>query len=242
MRRSARGAGVLAAVMLLSGCSAIDSVSRELGGWTDEDLLYTVSLTEADAAQGALFEPYEGGDSVEGQASLDLCHAEFPSEGLRTGRNQVGIGQDQGENWVSSEAILYATPEDAQQAMGELEEAVKDCPTGPVESPGGDPQVWSFQDAPDADWAQEPGVTRQAYAFTVDTGNGRQFSSTATYLQRGRMVLALYVAPGDAPSTVIVNAPSPARFTEVMARRLASLPEDELQYGTPGEEPGDLSA
>ena len=89
-----------------------------------------MSLTEADAAAGSLFQPYEGGTEVFGRTSLDLCFGDFPSEDLRSGRNQVGIGDEAGTNWVSSEAILYPTPEDAEQAMAELEKAREECPTG----------------------------------------------------------------------------------------------------------------
>lgn len=235
---------VVASCLLLGGCQ---QVRDALGAPTDTELLEAVSLTESDAADGAVFEPYVGGTEVVGEVSLDLCYGDFPSEDLRVGRNQVGIGDQAGETWVSSEAILYSTPAEAEQAMGELEQARENCPDEPVAPPRDDrqPLTWTFVDPPDADWPQEPGVVRQAYAFTVRNADGDELASTATYLQRGRMILALYATPPDSPATTLRNAPTPARFVEVMGNRLAGLPADSLERPNPGsgaEDPNDVSA
>jgi hypothetical protein len=233
----------MAGALLLGGCSQLERISDTLAAPSDAELLAAVSLTEADAAEGAVFQPYEGGTEVFGRTSLDLCFGDFPSEDLRSGRNQVGIGDEAGAAWVSSEAVLYPTPEDAQQAMGELEKAREECPSGPVDPPQPDrePLAWEFLPAPDADWPQEPGVTRQAYAFEATNPAGEKFASTATYLQRGRMILALYATPPDSPAATLRNAPDPARFVEVMGNRLAVLPEESLQYGEPLDDPNDFS-
>ena len=244
MRRvSRRGTAlVLAGALLLSGCSQIQRITDSLGS-SDAELLAAVSLTEADAATGSVYQPYEGGTEVFGRTSLDLCFGDFPSEELRSGRNQVGIGDGAGRNWVSSEAVLYPTPEDADQAMAELEKAREECPTGPVDPPRPDRDAlaWEFAPSPDADWPQEPGVTRQAYEFEATNPAGEKFTSTATYLQRGRMILALYTTPPDSPAATLKNAPDQARFVEVMTNRLAGLPEEPLQYGEPLDDPNDIS-
>ncbi len=243
--RGCSGGAVLAvsAALLLSGCSQLERISDAVAAPSDAELLSAVSLTEADAAQGATFQPYEGGTEVFGRTSLDLCFGDFPSEDLRSGRNQVGIGNAAGTAWVSSEAVLYPTPADAEQAMGELERAREECPSEPVEPPQPDrePLAWEFLPAPDAQWPQEPGVTRQSYAFEATNPAGETWTSTATYLQRGRMILALYTTPPDSPATTVRNAPDPARFVEVMGNRLASLPEESLEYGEPLDDPNDLS-
>ena len=245
MRRlTGRGAVLMvAAVAVLSGCSQLQRIGDSLTDPTDTELLAAVSLTESDAAQGAVFQPYEGGDAVLGETSLDLCFADFPSEDLRSGRNQVGIGDEAGTAWVSSEAILYPTPEDAEQAMGELAKAREECPSEPVEPPQPDREAlaWEFLPAPDDDWPQEPGITRQAYEFEVTNPAGETFTSTATYLQRGRMILALYATPPTSPTDVLKNAPEQARFVEVMTNRLAGLPEEPLQYGEALDDPNDLT-
>jgi hypothetical protein len=240
-RARLRAASVVAGCLLLAGCQQVDRIGDLLGGPTDAELLQAVSLTPEDAAPEAVFEPYEGGDEVVGRTSLDLCYGDFPSEELRVGRNQVGIGDTAGQAWVSSEAILYGTPDEAEQAMGELERAREECPDTPVPppQPERDPLTWAFEDPPDDDWPAEPGVRRQAYAFTVTSAEGEEWTSTATYLQRGRMILALYTSPPDGPAAVIRNAPTPARFVEVMGNRLAALPEDALERANPGSGPVD---
>ena len=234
----------VAASLVLGGCQQVREV---LSGPTDAELLAAVSLTTADAAPGAIFQPYPDGDRVAGETSLDLCFGQFPSEQLRVGRNQVAVSDAAGEAWISSEAILYSVPEEAAQAMAELEAARDACPDTAVQPPKPDrePLTWTFSDPPDADWPQEPGVLRQAYAFSATDAAGQAQAGTATYLQRGRMILALYATPGDSPASTIRNAPDAARFTAVMSRRLAALPLDSLQEPNPvvpTEDPDDISA
>lgn len=243
-RRRPAAVIVVVGCLMLGGCQfSFDTLTAS----TDAELLEAVSLHERDAAQGAVFQPYEGADEVQGRTSLDLCYGDFPSEDLRVGRRQVGIGDEAGTVWTSSEAILYSTPEEAQQAMTELEAARAECPDTAVTPAAGDgePVVWSFEDSPDGDWPDEPGVARQAYAFTVTSADGKSLQSTATYLQRGRMILALYCSPPDSPATSIRNSPTPERFTEVMGNRLAAVPEEPLLEPnpvTPTEDPNDISA
>lgn len=232
-----------AALLLVSGCGPVQRIADSLTDPSDAELLAAVSLTEQDAAEGSALQPYEGGDEVFGQVSLDLCYGDYPSEELRSGRKQVAISDQEGVTWVSSEAILYPTPEDAEQAMGELEAARADCPDGPVDSVNGDrdPLAWEFTEDPDDAWPDEPGVTRAAYEFTVTDPAGDSWSSTATYMQRGRMILALYATPPDSPSTTLKNAPDQARFVEVMASRLAALPAKALEQGEPLADPNDFA-
>ena len=231
-----------AALLLLGGCGPVQRIADSLNEPSDNELMAAVSLTEQDAAEGSILQPYEGGTEVFGQVSLDLCYGDYPSEDRRSGRNQVAIGDQDGNTWVSSEAVLYPTPEDAEQAMTELEAARDDCPEGPVDSVNGDrePLAWEFTDDPDDTWPDVPGITRQAYEFTVTDPTGESWSSTATYMQRGRMILALYATPPDSPSTTLRNAPDQARFVEVMASRLAGLPAQALEQGEPLADPNDF--
>lgn len=222
-----------AACLLLAGCQF--DWTLNFGG-SDQDLLDAVSLSADDAAAGATFEPYEGGNEVVGQTSLDLCYGQFDSEGRRVAREQVTIGDSTGDNWVSSEAVLYLTVEDAEQAMSELTSAAATCPDGMVDpvTPDREPLTWSFDEAPDGSWPQVDDVNRQSYEFTVTTRDGYEATSTATYLQRGRMVLALYSTPPDSAATAIRNSPDPGHFVEVMSNRLALLPDNPLMQADPG--------
>lgn len=233
-----------AGVLLLSGCQQIADI---VGGPTDAEMLQAASLTPDDVAADALFEPYPNGDQVVGETSLDLCYGRFDTEDLRVGRRQVGIGDAAGEAWVSSEAILYSWPAEAEEAMRELEQAQESCPDSPVDppQPGRDPLTWQFGDPPDGQWPQEPGIRRQSYAFTVIGPDGDERAGTATYLQRGRMILALYATPGNASTSTLANSPDAARFVDVMSRRLAAIPARSLEEPnpvTPQVDPDDISA
>ncbi len=238
-----RAAAAAAAAVLLAACGPLSRIVDEMTDPSDEVLLEAVSLTARDAAQDAVFELYPGGDEVFGQVSLDLCFGDFPSEELRSGRRQVSIVQERDGSWVSSEAILYPTPIDAEQAMGELEQAADECPPEPVAPPqaGREALLWEFHSAPDDDWPTVDDVRRQAYLFDVTTTDDATWTSTATYLQRGRMILALYATGPDSPEVTLRNAPSRARFVEVMSSRLARLPERSLEYGEPLDDPQDIT-
>jgi hypothetical protein len=183
-RARLRAASVVAGCLLLAGCQQVDRIGDLLGGPTDAELLQAVSLTPEDAAPEAVFEPYEGGDEVVGRTSLDLCYGDFPSEELRVGRNQVGIGDTAGQAWVSSEAILYGTPDEAEQAMGELERAREECPDTPVPppQPERDPLTWAFEDPPDDDWPAEPVALKRMVS------SGRPASPVRRVISWPRMV------------------------------------------------------
>ncbi len=112
---------------------------------------------------------------------------------------------------------------------------------GPAPQPDREALSWKFLADPDADWPQEPGVARRSYEFEATNPAGESFTSAATYLQRGRMILALYATPPDSPSSTVHNAPDQQRFVEVMSNRLAALPEEALQYGEPLDDPNDIS-
>lgn len=225
----------IACALVLSGCQSLTERFDAIG---DDDILAAVSLAQDDAADGMTLQPYEGGDRVSGQVSLDLCFGDFPSEQLRVGRRQVGIRGGEAA-WVSSEAILYGTPQDAAQAMSELATAAAECPEDLVDPPQPDrsPLQWQFGRSPDSDWPDVPGVLRQAYQFTVTDPEGLQWSASATYLQRGRLILALYSTPEDAAATLIRNAPTAQRFAAVMGQRVLAIPAEALETG--GAEPVD---
>src|SRR6478735_1587812 len=60
----------LVVALTLSGCAVNDLLIPN-----DDSLMRRASLTADDAAANATFAPYEDGDVVAGQDSLDLCYA-----------------------------------------------------------------------------------------------------------------------------------------------------------------------
>jgi hypothetical protein len=229
---------LLASASLLAGCQ----FNWSLASRADAVVLSDVSLHESDAGESAVYSLVDHGDEVAGQVSLDLCRADFPSEALRQARHQVQVADAGAGMWVSSEAIAYGAPREAERAMSELAAAAANCP-GPGAGPGSSKDVataggadlvhpaaddqglsWSFQQPPDADWPSTPGVARQAYAFVISDLLGDSASYVTTYLRRGRILVAIYVTPPDSSATVLVNAPSQERMVTVMSARLAALP------------------
>jgi len=68
------------------------------------------------------------GRTVVGQATLDLCGASFPSEAQRTARLQVEYVHLQPAPTLSNEVVSYR-PGGTQEAIAELNHAVKTCPS-----------------------------------------------------------------------------------------------------------------
>lgn len=227
---------IVGAALTLTGCQA----SWDFGAGDDSEVLDEVSLHASDASAGAQFALVPHGDEVTGQVSLDLCQTEYPSERKRRARHQVQIGDPRSGNWVSSEAIAYVSPKAAEQAMSELAATAETCKeTGygggsaviqDVARRAADDEGlrWSFEDDPDANWPQTPGVARQTYAFELSDQLGNSASYVTTYLQRGRILVAVYVTPPDSGAAVLVNAPSQERLIKVMSARLAAPAESEV--------------
>lgn len=308
-RRLRLAAALAVTALVAGGCSGEFTIGTSAR--TDSEILDAVSLSEQDAADPGDFSLMDGGDQVVNEVTLDLCDADYPSEALRVARRQVQISGQPG--WVSSEAVIYDSPDAAEQALYELEQAVAECdgeggqsgnaqgaqqagqtapatrpvaktprpetsnedptagPTAeptdeattdpsdastsvPTEDPTGDPGgddddlipeptdepspdgtllfpedpgqpslTWKFGDAPDADWPQVAGVSRQAYSFEVSDGNDA-LSYVSTYLRRGRVLLAVYVSPPGSQAELIRNSPTEAKLINVMSNRLAALP------------------
>lgn len=240
-----------AGLAVLAGCG----LPAELGlgrANPDDVILSAVGLRESDAASDAQFGVLDHGDEVTGQVSLDLCAADYPSEGQRQARHQVAISQASAGTWVSTESLLYSSESAAEQAMAELADAVDNCSssTGGLLPQPGDKEVgyqqaggqqvlfptaddqglkWSFEPAPDADWPQTRGIVRQAYQFEVSDQFGDSYSYQSTYLRRGRLLVAAYVTPPGAQADAITNSPSAARFIEVLAARMAALPASDVR-------------
>lgn len=226
---------------VVSGCSTLP----QLGAQPRDDgaILADVSLNSSDVSKEGTFARYDGGDEVAGRVSLDLCNAQFASESQRRARHQVQVYSDAGSGWVSSEALIYTSPEAAGQAMTELSSAASDCPQPGSDSSSGSSDTqpvllrsaatndltWTFQDPPDSDWPQVPGVERQAYQFAISDDFGDSFSYLSTYLRRGRVLVAVYVTPPGQQEDVIRNSPTAAHFIEVMSARLAALPESDVR-------------
>jgi hypothetical protein len=165
-----------------------------------------------------------GGNLVEGQPTLDVCNASYPSESLRTSRLQ-DIGFDaNGNAALSTEAVLYRDANATTQAFDELQHARAACPDSPVASrTGGDTLTTRFDTAPDTTWPSTPGVTRIAYSLRTTDTNGRTRHTIAVYLRHGRALLGVYFIQPDGAQASIGGSTSIESIVSVFERRIAAF-------------------
>ena len=161
---------------------------------------------------------------MEGQVTLDVCNADYPSEQLRTNRLQVVARNDQGDTALSTEAVAYRSGDATAQAFTELKAAAANCPAGPVTSPVGEPtSTTHFNAAPDANWLATATVDRLAFDMVTTDDGGDTNHSLAVYLRRGRVLLGLYFHSPDEPLTVGGKNDIPG-IVGLFAGRMAALP------------------
>ena len=159
------------------------------------------------------------------QATLDLCNGTFPSESSRTARLQDVVVDDQGEQVLSTEAVLYADQAGTAQAFAELEAGAGTCPPSPMPSPVREPTVATrFNPPPDGDWPQTPTVNRIAFDFTSTDASGQTTHSIAVYLRRGRALMGVYFSQPDGPQAAVAGQASIPGIVGVFAGRMAALP------------------
>lgn len=185
---------------------------------TDAEVVSAVEVTAEDLPEGYGANKFgDRGDLVDGYVTLDLCGATFASEDLRTARHQVGYsGPD--DDWISSETVTYG-PGGAEQAMGELRDAVSNCPKGFVDSTvAGQPKVKQrIDELPvEPDWQEDTVAMR--IAVTPETGPSS--SGALIYQRRGDAITAVYV----------FAEPESAE----LAAGFASLLSDRLETAAPG--------
>jgi hypothetical protein len=188
-----------------------------------------LGFTQADGASPYQFKPYESGDEVRDQVSLDMCGKDFKSEANRTARHQVGIIDGQSDDVVSTEAIAYRNAPDAAAALQELRDAAATCPSTPVTSPveGVPPLTFRFGPPPDTGWSVAPSVDRAAFDVTMSTSDGQSQHSVAVYQRRGRFLLALYVQQPDLLADAVTGRPTLSDLSKRMADQLAAIPAGE---------------
>jgi hypothetical protein len=162
--------------------------------------------------------------NVTTQPTLDLCNGTFPSEQARTARLQVAVVNSAGNTMLSTEAVLYRSPEAAAQGFEELRQVRAACPDSPVVSPVGEATAQTtFKPDPSAAWPKTPGVERQAYSF-VSAAAGQKTASIAVYLRRGRALIGLYFLTPNAAPVPVAGQTTIAGIVGVFEGRLAKLP------------------
>jgi hypothetical protein len=186
-------------------------------------------VQQADLPSGFTPQVLPGGDQVTGQATLDFCSIEFPSETLRSARYQVAVYDSADQPLVSTEAVAYQTPTATAQVFAEASGAPTRCPTTfvPSRTPGDPPTKTVFGPAPDRAWPSVPGVERLAFDATRSDQQGHSDHEILVYLRRGRILVGLYFVQPFAPKAAIAGKTTMATIVAVFAARIANLQESE---------------
>jgi len=191
----------------------------------DASALESLVLTQADVPSTYVVQPIPDGTTVEGAATLDLCNGNFASESLRRSRLQVAAYDGEGDEVISTEAVIYANPAATQTAFSELQSVAANCPATPVVSPVGEETVTTqFNQAPDGGWPQTAGVTRLAYDFNTTDDTGTTSESVAVYLRRGAALMGLYFSQPASPQVPVAGQTTIEGIVGVFAGRMAKLP------------------
>jgi hypothetical protein len=169
-----------------------------------------------------------GGNLVAGQVTLDLCNGTYPSESLRTAREQVDVTDQAGQSVFSTEAVLYHNAAATAQAFSELRARAAGCPQQFLAPPPGEEGLpatkTTFNARPDASWPTTPTVERQAYDFTSTDQQGNTSHSIAVYLRRGRALMGLYFANPDQAQPAVDGQTTVPGIVSVFEKRMAALP------------------
>ena len=220
---------------VLPGGSTSPSPSQVPSG-TDAQILQRVGLQPAELQSGFTVGLITGGDQVEGQITLDLCSAKFPSESLRRSRLQVAAADQAGNGLgLSTEAVLYKDEASTAQGFQELRSARDKCTDKPVQSEteGVPPLTYHFESAPDAAWTDVPGVTRLAFQFTLTDDQGNTERAVTVFLRRGRLLVGIY-AFGDAVDAVLApDVGGVQGLVERIAGRMSDLPSSVVSASVP---------
>jgi hypothetical protein len=163
--------------------------------------VHLAALTRRDLPAGFGADQMRSGDVVEGQVTLSLCGARFPSEALRLARHQVAFAyRGDPDRGVSNEVVAYRG-NGAQQALRELRAAIDHCPAGFVSS--------GLARVPDVRYRIEelpPHGSWQAgtIAVRVDarTRDGVDYPSVSVYQVHGHLLSALYLRTTGGPASL----------------------------------------
>jgi hypothetical protein len=181
-------------------------------------------VRQSDVPSDVTVAPIDGGTTVAGGATLDLCNGTFPSESQRTARLQVAADDALGDEALSTEAVLYRTAAGTAQAFTELRSVAANCPAAPVVSPIGEPTTTTrFNAAPDSGWPQVPTVERLAFDFVTVDQSGQANHSEAVYLRRGRVLEGIYFPTAGGTQSAVDNQTTVPAIVNVFATRIAQL-------------------
>ena len=171
--------------------------------------------------------PIPGGTKVEGEVTLDLCDAAYPSEGLRVERLQVVAVDSNGTTQLSTEAVRYESDAATAQAFDEVRSSAKDCPSAPVPDPStGGTVSTTITGGVDSSWPTTAGVDRLAYLVTRTDDTGTENSTLVVYLRRGPLFIGVYFPTPSGEQMSVEGATTIPDIVTIFEKRLLNPPTD----------------
>ena len=217
---------LLALVATACGTSnPLDGPIPETGG-SNPAALPTLSVKQEEVASEFVVSLWPNGDRVEGEVTLNMCDAAYPSEALRIARRQVAVTDGQQRLVLSTEAVAYQSPAATAQAFTELRDAQANCPKGFVTQPSGESIRIIFGPTPDRDWPGVPNVERLVFDYIIMNQQGDVGRAALAFLRRGRILLGVYVYfQADAAPPAVNGAETVDAIVHDFATRLGNLPQ-----------------
>ncbi len=185
---------VLTSVGLSLGAT-VASATSSAGG----SLLQRLVLRPSQVGRGYTVKVIQGGRSVRGQVTLDMCGYRFASENLRTGRLQTAYVRHGSDLSLSNEVVSYQS-RGANYAMREIAQAVRTCPRRPVPSAvrGVPPLTYRLTLLPTAGKRLLPSAIAMRATVTGTLKGKRMTETSFVVYQRSRDVLSgIYVFGGS---------------------------------------------
>ncbi len=129
-----------------------------------------------------------------GIPTLDFCAANYPSEALRSARDQRAAYDKHGSfAGISSEVVLYQSDAAAQQALHEVTAARIACPVDkPVKTFDGHTIVFAFHPAPGPSNTPLLPADARLIIHTTMKVDGQPQTAFLVYQVQGRVLAALY--------------------------------------------------
>ena len=212
----------LATALLLSGCGGGDSnkaapapapasasassapaTTAPPSPTANEAVLKKIVLREADL-EGSGFDANSSGVTPEadgsslGVATFDYCGGSFPSEAQRTGRLLVSTEGKIGsrETGIASQVVEYSDPATAEQAVQQLQDAVKNCDGGSHPTSLNDGQPLTFK--PGENQADIANLPTPNYLVVTELQNGGDTRYLAQLvMQQGKYVVVNYLLSSE---------------------------------------------
>jgi hypothetical protein len=121
----ARASDVLWCVLAaaLAACDSASSSTTGLPLPLDAEL-----IAPAEVGPGIVVQHIQGGHSLTGHVTLDLCHFAYASESQRVARAQVNFVDPKIDRVAASQEIVRYAPGGAARAYAELKTATSKCP------------------------------------------------------------------------------------------------------------------